>query len=114
MKMFIPPLNCKLRLLEDWEFDLMCEQRNRTLWDLKTDLPPMSSIYQSARVGLFHPVKLVRGDELIIRRIFIRQGYEGYNSVTMSGRVQHLGVIRSVRFWVLLDDFNTMEAEVIE
>lgn len=113
-RMYIPALNTRLRLLKDWKFTLLCEQRNKRLWDLKSGMTPMDTIPNLYRRGVAALVELTKGDELKIRRIFIRQGAEGYNSVTMSGHVKHEGLMRPVRFWVVLDDFNNMEAEVIE
>lgn len=113
-RMFIPALDTKLRLTKDWEFSLLCEQRNQRLWDLKTGRAPMNSIPLLHRRGQAAVVQLVKGDELIIKRVYIRQGQKGFNSVTMSGMVQYEGLLRPVRFWVALSDFNKIEAEVIE
>jgi hypothetical protein len=52
------------------------------------------------------------GDVLSVDRIFIRAGSEQYNSVTFRAEVQHLGVVRKVRFWVRLEDANKLEYEV--
>jgi hypothetical protein len=114
MKMFIPALGCKLRLTKDVNISLMAEQRNSRLWNLHHAPPSLKAIpYEYRRFNVrFTP--LFAGDEYTIERIFIRKDQEGFNSVTVKGYTQHFGVRRFVRFWMFLDDFNKLEAEVIE
>ena len=114
MKMFIPALNTHLQVTKDWEISLLCEQRNRSLWDFATTRVPMNSIPVIHRRGQTAAVIIPAGTTLEVARIFIRQGSTKYNSVTLRGWVEHGGVSKLCRFWVLLETFNTMEAEVIE
>lgn len=109
--MFIPELGTRLQLLEAWKFDLVCESRNKTLWDMKCS-PPMGAIQYHNHYD--HPVELSIGDTFKVSRIFIRKGSSSFNSVTLTGQVYHLGVIRKCRFWVRLRDFNNVNAGVID
>ena len=112
MKMYIPSLKTKLQLTKLWTFSLFCEERNKTLWDLKSGRSPLNMIPLMHRRGVMALIDLPKGTNLTIDRIFIRQGSEPFNSVTMRGEVEHFGNLYKVRFWVVLDDFNKMEATV--
>lgn len=113
MKMYIPHLKVKLRLTKDWTFSLFCEARNRKLWDLKGAGKKYFDIPHDQRKFNMSVVKLHVGDVLSIERIYIRKDQSGYNSVTMRGWVEHNGKTEVVRFWVVLDNFNDMHAEVV-
>jgi len=113
MKMFIPKLGTKLILTDPWSFSLLCEQRNKTLWNLKTERAHMDMIPLVHRKGQAAVVFLTPGDILTVDRVHIRKGADAYDSVTMRGTVQHEGHDHKVRFWVMLHDFNTMHAEVL-
>lgn len=114
MQMFIPALGVKLRLTKDAEISLMAEKRNERLWDLHHAPPSIEAIPMEHRRFNTRLTPLFAGDEFSIERIFIRKDQEGFNSVTVKGYTQHYGVMRFVRFWMFLDDFNKLEAEVIE
>lgn len=112
MRLFIPKLGTKLRLTEQWTFEMYCEDRNQKLWDLFGAVP-MASIPWQARRGNHCTVTLQPGDVLTVDRIFIRKGAESYNSVTFKGRIKVGGVFHPVRFWVPLADANNIECEVV-
>jgi len=114
MKMFIPKLGTKLRLQEDWEFSLFCEERNKSLWDMKAGRVGFDAIPWQVRKHNIALVRLLANDELRVDRVHIRKNQDEKDSVTFKGNVQHHGSFYSCRFWVLLDDFNRMEAEVYE
>jgi len=114
MRMFIPALGTKIRLLKDVEISLMAEHRNSRLWDLHHAPPSIEAIPPRFRRFNVKLTPLYEGDEFIIDRVYIRKDQDGFNSVTMKGHTLHYGVKRFVRFWVFLDDFNKFEAEVIE
>jgi hypothetical protein len=113
MKMFIPALGTKLRLLKDVEISLMAEKRNERLWDLHHTPPSLQAIPIQHRRFNVKLTPLYAGDEYTIDRIFIRKDQNSFNSVTVKGYTMHYGVRRFVRFWMFLEDFNKLEAEVI-
>jgi hypothetical protein len=113
MRLFIPALGTRLRLTKDWQFSLLCEARNKSLWDLATGRAPMDRIPVVHRRGQSAFIHLHKGDVLTVDRIFIRAGSESYNSVTFKGVVNYQGVNRHVRFWVPLMYANEIECEVI-
>jgi hypothetical protein len=114
MKMFIPRLGTKLRLEKDWEFSLWCEERNKSLWDMKAGRMGFDAIPWQVRKFNIALVKLTVGDEFTVDRVHIRKDQAEYDSVTMKGNIKHHGSFYRCRFWVLIDDFNNMHAEVIE
>lgn len=114
MKLFIPPLGTRLRLTKDWSFSLLCEERNKRLWDLVTGRAPMDRIPLLHRRGQSAYVHLHKGDVLTVDRIFIREGSSNYDSVTFKGIVMHNGVYHKVRFWVPLMCANDINCEVIK
>ena len=60
-------------------------------------------------------VTILPGSDLSVSRIYIRKGAEGHSSVTLYGKVfldpDDEPII--CRFWVCLDDWNTLNAQVI-
>jgi hypothetical protein len=75
MKIFIPSIGTRLKLLEDWRFDLYDEYRNETLRE-QHGLP------SGGRDERCDPVVLPAGVELIVDRIYIRKGLTDFDSVT--------------------------------
>ena len=117
MKMFIPPLKTKLQTLKPWTVYLHREHRNRSLWQ---HLEGIDEIVFKEHM-LTHCRTLVKktiilpGSELTVSRVYIRKGAEGHSSVTLYGKVYLKPDDRPItcRFWVCLDDWNTLNAEVI-
>lgn len=114
MQMFIPCLKTKLRLTKDWAFTLFCEARNRSLWDLKGNTTKYFDISWEHRKNNVRVICLHKGDVLSVERVYIRKDQAGYNSITLRGQVDHNGETKTVRFWVVLNEFNLMHAEVID
>ena len=112
--MFIPGLHTKLRVLKDWEFSLFCEVRNKSLWDMKAQRLGYDAIPAKHRKFNIALVHLIPKDELVIDRVHVRRGQDEKDSVTLKANVQHHGSFYRCRFWVLLHDFNTLQAEVYE
>ena len=112
MRLFIPPLKTQIVLTKQWNFDLICEPRNRTLWDLFHSPPTLLSIPSQVRRVNSMPTQLDIGDVLIVDRIYLRQGNEMFDSVTFRGQVKKNGVVHKVRFWVRLADTHNIEGEV--
>ena len=114
MRLFIPPLGTKLRLLRPWNFRLYCEPRNTRLWDLRYSPPSLMAIPVRFRKLNYRDTYLDIDDTLIVDRVYIRQGQTMFNSVTFKGLVFHAGNYHKVRFWARLSDVNDMDVEVIE
>lgn len=109
--MFIPKLGTELQVTRDWHIKLVCESRNKSLWDMCC-YPPMDAIQYHHAAS--QSVNIRAGARLKVARIFIRKGITTFDSVTLFGPILYLGVMRKVRFWVSLKYFNILEAEVIE
>jgi hypothetical protein len=92
----------------------MAEPRNDRLWNLHHAPPSIDAIPMEHRRFNVRLTPLWAGDEYVIDRIFIRKDQHNFNSITVKGYTKHFGVRRYVRFWMFLDDFNKLEAEVID
>jgi hypothetical protein len=114
---FVPPLGTRLLLSEMWGFELYNERRNATLMALMGDTRELK--YHDPEPI---PATLQAGTVLIIDRYYIRQGLDGFDSVSFrmeganaSAPLYHgLGsqAKRQVRFWAKLDDVNKMRVEL--
>jgi hypothetical protein len=124
MRLFIPPLGTKLVLTESWTFEIFLETRNfdfiRTLtgqtkeevydqWCKSWSKPQVSYL-----VATFQP-----GTKLVVDRIYIRKGCEGFDSVTF--RIEEVAPEQRVlfkkkkgRFWVKLPCANDIECTVVD
>ena len=112
MKLYIPILGEQLRLTADWKFDLYNEERNSTLMNYVGDTREI--IWRSPQG---EPCMLPAGTILKCDRIFIRKGSEDYNSITffLVGKKTETKKIpsRAVRFWVTLEDANSIEFDKV-
>lgn len=103
-RLFIPTLGTKLTLAEDWTFALHGEHRNGGMFHALGLKQPQDR-YGYYAPSMSVPATLPAGTELTVRRIYIRQGQAGFDSVTFSvliGKRQH-------RFWVKLEDANSIK-----
>jgi hypothetical protein len=109
MKLFIPEIGTNLTLQSDWVFTLYKEQRNLTLfkklnyevqdrWNLR-HLPEMCK------------VTIPKGTVLTISRVYIRNGNDGYSSVTftISKTENKKHQLSGSRFWAKLIDVNEID-----
>ena len=113
MKLWIPLLGSRLRLVKQWCFWLHCEQRNRSLWD-QVHVVPMDDIPYQHRKDNEILVTLVPGTELTVDRIYIRKEQSHHNSVTFKAKIKFHGTYRPCRFWVTVEDYNNgLNVEVI-
>lgn len=134
MKLYIPSLGNKLKLIEPWSFDLYAERRNDTLWE-KLGLPTNAKNHflspdpitpeeiirfnlvatqtgyrQSYKTRTTLPVNSI----LTVDRIYIKKGGEEFNSVTFNLNTLSAGLTKGkCRFWAKLHDVNTMEFEIV-
>lgn len=179
MRLFIPPLGSRLRLLAPWRFTLHQEYRNNTLMErvgvdrieydeIHTGLPgvlrgyaktPGDLILHRAKTPVFNQVgadmgasfAVVSTEEglgpykdtgndtirkdicafgltlpadtvLVLDRIYIRKGKDGFDSITFQVESSPLVGLKGtgkkgflsgkVRFWVKLEDANRIECEL--
>ena len=104
--LFIPPLGTELVLAQDWTFDLHYEYRNSALFvALKITRPENVNLWNLGSVK----ATLSAGTPLIVRRYYIRQGQNDFDSVTFSAKLD--GKWR--RFWVNLPDANRIVMEEV-
>ena len=119
MKLYIPELGDVLVLSEDWHFTLHGERRNESLFCHFG----IERVEQSNPVWRYNSrefptsvVKLPKGTELKVDRIYIKQNQEEFNSITFVA--QNLPKVRSgkrtgiVRFWAKLKDVNNIEFDL--
>lgn len=127
MKLFIPEIGTKLTLSKPWTFKLYCEDRNTKFakcagvmnfegnhwWRGGDGSITWNGQKYSASWDLFERLSpydftIPKGTELIVDRIYIRKGASNFSSVSFRiAKNKTLGY--SGRFWVKLDDVNTME-----
>jgi len=133
MKLFIPTIGTQLQLTKKWNFRLFFEQRNETVmqyFGVDRNDPKWRPIYgldenrQQKHIAVSFPKDTI----LIVDRIYIRAGgsdIKKYDSVTFrvklpdgttntpvetwGGKVRNL----RLRFWVKLEDVNTMYCKQI-
>lgn len=101
MKLYVPDIGDRLKLIEDWSFELHYEYRNQTMFaSLKKDFnnQPIS-------------VTIPKGSILKVDRIYIRKGsgYENFSSITF--RFESEG-FKKARFWAKLKDCNNIQFEL--
>lgn len=105
-RLLIPTTGTLLRLTSDWTFDLFYEYRNASL----EKALGMSVSNVHAKVGSSRKVTLDAGTVLMVDRIYIRKGAEGFDSVTF--RIHSSPKIKGKpRFWAKLGDVNQIECE---
>lgn len=115
MKLFIPTIGTKLRLVKPWTFVLKHERRNFPLLEvLNPGVNYRTMPYRTLHSLVDPTVTMDIGTELTVDRIFIRQGSHTYDSVTFRVKLKHMGVMRPARFWAKLADVNNIHYEVIE
>jgi hypothetical protein len=116
MKMCIPSIGDKIRLITDWQLPCFDEKRNRVfIRTFRPDvvLPPPS--YEDARQSVV--ITLPAGTVLRVDRIYIRKGKSEWDSVTFvvaeHPTVKAKGFQGAGRFWAKLVDVNDIEFEPV-
>lgn len=110
MKLYVPDIGDRLKLTEDWSFELYYEYRNETMFASLGKEYNRSDWY-SGRDKKPIDVKLPKGAILKVDRIYIRKGsgYENYSSITF--RFECDGY-KKARFWAKLKDCNNIQFEL--
>ena len=123
MKMFIPSVGDRIRLLKDWTFPCFCAGGNyKFIWKMRPD----TIGHEINSVALTLP----KGAELIVQRIYIRAGQKEWDSLTFTLKVlpppksksskslknettKKIASKATGRFWVKLRDINGIEFEMV-
>lgn len=136
MKVFIPTISTRLRLQQDWTFQLFPESRNMTLFgafDIPYNPPRWNDPPNPwGKWGAPTVVTLKAGTLISVSRIYIRGSFRDFDSMTFNliespdpdlqkGRqaLHRDGTPawwqpKGVRFWVKLGEVNNLEVEVEE
>lgn len=123
MKMYIPEIGDKIKLLKDWSFELFCEYRNYELFEkFQTPIPRIwnGTDYNYSQ-SLF--LTFIEGTVLSVDRIYIRKGASDFSSISFyiedspeekfkPGKKKGFKKGK-LRFWAKLCDVNNMEIEKI-
>lgn len=108
MKLQIPDIGDNLTLMSDWTFTLHEERRNFYLWKLFTG----KDFKWRGKEKL--EVTLSKGTELIVDRVYIRNGAKDFSSLTFRiAKTDNKDLLKK-RFWAKLADCNEMEISDIE
>src|SRR5271166_2357082 len=113
MRLYVPEIGDKLLLSDDWSFPLHDEYRNSSL--LSLIVPNYEEVqhrnWQARRFDETYTCVMPAGTELIVARIYIRNGASNYSSLTFRiGACEHKAW-RKKRFWAKLRDVNQIEFE---
>lgn len=126
MKLYIPSVGDEIRLTSEFHFQLFNEQRNESLMKVLGDKREVEWRY---RLMTSIPAMIPAGEVLKVDRIYIRKGLEEFDSITFlwknmrtepqlltqtnwQGGTYQVKIPRKpVRFWVKLEDANTIEFE---
>lgn len=110
MKLYVPEIGDRLRLIKDWTFNLYNERRNsslRTHFGLETTWSRDD----------YAEVTIPAGTILKVDRIYIRKGMEGYSSISfysegIGNGSGSFGRPKTARFWAKLEDCNRIDFEI--
>lgn len=110
-KLYIPALRDQLRLTKDWTFTMPERHVDYTLTEwLHGAEPHWWADAVKGHVGdPFSRNTIPAGTVLSVDRIYIRQGAKDFDSITF--RIKKEGSKAGCRFWVPLDQANTIEFE---
>jgi hypothetical protein len=116
MKLFIPTLGTKIKLLEDWHFKLYYERRNDSLLKAQGFIDPEKPMKWIDGYGqINYDTSLPAGTQLTIDRIYIRKGAKNFDSVSfwIGTKPKGVGLQGKIRFWAKLKDVNNIECEIV-
>lgn len=115
MKLFIPPIGTKLKLIQPWTFHLYWERRNQIAFKLFVpDLSPKKVDWYGMSKQEFKEITLPIGTILSLDRIYIRKGSKAFDSLTFR-MLEHPDMKKKkARFWAKLSECNQLDVEVVE
>jgi len=114
MRVFIPTTGDMLRLESPWQFTVFSEHRNHEFIkaaSIKNQKGGNAQSWETVEIGT---TVIERSSELVVDRVYIRQGMNDFDSVTFvvascNDRPKLVGQ----RFWAKLADVNLIEAELV-
>lgn len=116
MQLFVPTIGSKLKLLEDWSFTVFDEHRNKSLGQFAA-CPKAKDDFGYWQANNIGTLTFPKDTVLRVDRIFIRQGMDGFDSMTFVIEKIDLPLASGVkkakrlRFWAKLEDCNTIKFE---
>lgn len=125
MKIRVPTIGERLRLVEPWEFKLYHEYRNREMWDMVGAPEPDDDRRWDDDLNV--PSQLPAGAVLTIGRVYIRgtakrdRDFDSFTFVLTKRDNPWLVSLfnerglkrRDLRFWVKLHDVNQISAVIL-
>ncbi len=110
MKLYVPDIGDRLKLIEDWSFELYYEYRNDTMFASLGKEYNRRDYYSSQNKAPID-VKIPKGAILKVDRIYIRKGsgYENFSSITFRFECEGF---KKARFWAKLKDCNNIQFEL--
>ncbi len=114
MKLFIPAVGYRIRLTQDWSFNLYTEHRNKTMFDARgLKFEDHWGGYRDKMKSV--PVSVDSGTILEVDRVYVRTmsksattKEDDYDSVTF----KVVGAATKIRFWAKLEDVNNIDYEL--
>lgn len=137
MKLFIPTIGSRLKIIAPWTFRLYTEYRNSGFGQL-AGLADKDGSWHCGGARYCAPkvaawVTILPGSLLTVNRVYIRRGLHNFDSLTfylkpdgrrprelevrtLKSEPRHVTVTSKagMRFWAKLADINSLEVEVIE
>ena len=109
-KIFIPTIGTKFKLIQDWNFALIKDHRNRAIFEL-FNIPYGDQYgHASLRGQQFGRVTLPANTILQVDRIYIRKGAPDYDSLSFFiSSSDILPNKKKIRFFAKLVDINNIE-----
>lgn len=122
MKFYIPDIGDKIKLTKDWNFDLYSERRNLPLGKalgLAKDKIFINNINKEGYhkywdCEIVSTVTLIKGTELIVDRVYVRNGGTEYSSITFRISNHSDKKYLKKRFWVKLRDSYNIEFNKVD
>ena len=117
MRLFIPTIGTRIKLLEPWTFTLKAEERN-TAFAFKMGQPWLDKHKQLIANSAFayslsstenKIITLPAGSILVVDRIYIRSNLKEYDSITFRYKSDKV----NGRFFAVLTEVNNIEFELI-
>lgn len=113
MRLYIPDIGDSIVLTEDWSFPLHDERRNDPLLAIvEPDFKERRfANWRLRNFDASYSCVLPAGTQLIIARVYIRNGASEYSSITFRVGECPNKALRKKRFWAKLSDVNRINCE---
>lgn len=108
MNLWIPTIGDAIQLEADWHFGLWPERRNSAMAQALCQ-PFSGNWWRDYSDQPSQTITLSTGTELVVDRIYIRQGADEFDSVTFVIKLCDREILVGERFWAKLVDVNTIQ-----